>query len=122
MIGYETVRYDTIEELRRGLDLIEKRGGNRVDLNSIASRIANKHAVWLRSPGLNVVLEKYEDTLLIYLGWGDDVKTWLAPMKAAVIAHAKQNGATKLQVCSPRKGWARLFGIRPQGEVYEELI
>lgn len=122
MIGFETVRYETIGELRNGLARIAQKTSDTHDLNRIATLIFHKRAMWFRSDGLNVVTTINDDALLILLGWGDAIATYKAPMKAVLIAHAKQNGLNKLQVCSPRKGWARVFGIKPKGELYEEDI
>ncbi len=122
MIGFETVRYETIGELRRGIADIAKKTGDVHELNKIATWIIRKRAMWFRSDGLNVVATINGDALLILLGWGDDLKGFKEPMKAVLIDAAKQNGLKKLQVCSPRKGWARVFGIKPSGDLYEENI
>jgi hypothetical protein len=122
VFGVETVRYETIGELRKALADIEKKTGDAHELNQIASAIFFRHAIWLRYGLGSVVVTANGDALLILLGWGRDVKTWRDGLKAILIAHAKHNGLKRLQVCSPRKGWARVFGIKPQGDLYEVEI
>jgi hypothetical protein len=122
IIGVETGRYQTIGELRRGLDMVRKKTGDSHDLNEIATAIFFRRAIWFRCELGSVVATVNESALLVLLGWGREMWRWRGAMTKVLIAHAQHNGLSQLQMRSPRQGWVRVLDIQPQGDLYEVKI